>query len=122
LISLSPTEIAQKLARIAKHPLVTNRALESQAGSKAEKESGDQKEGLGVLTTPRRSKTAERRGEDTAPRPAIEEAGYKRILLLLRNHSGVNFSLYKFATIERRIRRRMVLNKQTRSIQMCSST
>ena len=35
------------------------------------------------------------------------------ILVLLRNHSGVDFSLYKFATIERRIRRRMVLNKQT---------
>ena len=31
---------------------------------------------------------------------------------MLRNHSGVDFSLYKFNTIDRRITRRMVLNKK----------
>jgi two-component system, chemotaxis family, CheB/CheR fusion protein len=40
------------------------------------------------------------------------ENGFKKILLLLRNHSGVDFSLYKSTTIQRRITRRMVLNKQ----------
>lgn len=44
-----------------------------------------------------------------APRGAD---GSRKILLLLRNHSGVDFSLYKPSTIQRRIRRRMVLSKQ----------
>ena len=55
-----------------------------------------------------------------APRPSAAEEGsgrgaengFKKILLLLRNHSGVDFSLYKSTTIQRRITRRMVLNKQ----------
>ena len=38
--------------------------------------------------------------------------GFQKILLLLRNHTGVDFSLYKSSTIQRRITRRMVLNKQ----------
>src|SRR6185295_18174232 len=37
---------------------------------------------------------------------------FKKILLILRNHCGVDFSLYKSNTIQRRITRRMVLNKQ----------
>ena len=39
------------------------------------------------------------------------DPGFKRILLLLRNHSGVDFSLYKSSTIQRRIMRRIVLSK-----------
>ena len=35
----------------------------------------------------------------------------QEILLLLRNHSGVDFSLYKSTTIQRRIARRLVLSK-----------
>jgi two-component system CheB/CheR fusion protein len=42
------------------------------------------------------------------------EDGYNKILLLLRNHSGVDFSLYKSPTIRRRITRRMALNKSDR--------
>jgi two-component system CheB/CheR fusion protein len=47
-------------------------------------------------------------------RPAVkrEKTAFKKILLLLRNHSGVDFSLYKSTTIQRRVTRRMVLNKQ----------
>ena len=41
----------------------------------------------------------------------IAEDGFKKILLLLRNHSGVDFSLYKSSTIHRRITRRLVLTK-----------
>ena len=40
------------------------------------------------------------------------ENGFKKVLLLLRNHSGVDFSLYRAPTIQRRIARRMVLSKQ----------
>ena len=42
---------------------------------------------------------------------ARTEEGFKKILLLLRNHSSVDFSLYKSSTIQRRIIRRMVLTK-----------
>jgi two-component system, chemotaxis family, CheB/CheR fusion protein len=48
------------------------------------------------------------------PRGKAGDNGFKKILLLLRNHSGVDFSLYKSSTIQRRITRRMVLNKQDR--------
>ncbi len=41
------------------------------------------------------------------------EAGYRKILLHLRKHSGVDFSLYKSSTIQRRIARRLVLSKQS---------
>jgi len=39
------------------------------------------------------------------------EDGFRGILVLLRNHSGVDFSLYKSTTIQRRVTRRMVVNK-----------
>lgn len=39
--------------------------------------------------------------------------GYQQIILLLRNHCGVDFSLYKSSTIQRRIDRRIVLGKHT---------
>ncbi|HEV2329661.1 MAG TPA: chemotaxis protein CheB [Verrucomicrobiae bacterium] len=87
----SPENIAKELARIAKHPGVAGRM----AGKKKNAE-----EISGAL-------------DETAGRPAGngEHDAYKKILLLLRNHSGADFSLYKSATIRRRIARRMVLNK-----------
>src|SRR5438132_13665646 len=36
---------------------------------------------------------------------------FLNIMFLLRNHSGVDFSLYKSNTVHRRIARRMLLNK-----------
>ena len=59
--------------------------------------------------TRRQARDEAERGEG---RGADAANGYKKILLLLRNHSGVDFSLYKSTTIQRRITRRMVLNKQ----------
>lgn len=38
--------------------------------------------------------------------------GYKKILLLLHSHSGVDFSLYRSTTILRRITRRLLVSKQ----------
>ena len=51
-------------------------------------------------------------GKSAAAEPAgrPEPDGYKKILLLLRNHSGVDFSHYKSTTIHRRMTRRAVLN------------
>ena len=61
-------------------------------------------------TPPNEAKQA--RGEAKTARDKPAENGFKKILLLLRNHSGVDFSLYKSTTIQRRITRRMVLNKR----------
>lgn len=80
---LSPENIANELARIAKHPYVAGHPPERVAPFEAEKESA-------------------------------AKNGFKKILLLLRNHSGVDFSLYKSTTIRRRIGRRMLLNKINR--------
>jgi two-component system CheB/CheR fusion protein len=38
---------------------------------------------------------------------------YTNILLLLRTHSGVDFTLYKPTTIQRRVARRLLVNKQS---------
>lgn len=79
---LSPKQIARELARMASHPLLAARA----AGTFASRSSPS------VL-------------------PPDGEEAFKRILLLLRNQRGVDFSLYKPNTLERRILRRMVLHK-----------
>ena len=41
----------------------------------------------------------------------VEDSALRKILLLVRNHRGVDFSLYKPSTMQRRIARRMVLSK-----------
>lgn len=96
---LSPAEIARELARIAAHPSVVGKPLEF---------------------APRAQPDGAEETRDTAL-PAVDQDepeadgvldGYKRVLLLLRNHSGVDFSLYKFSTIQRRINRRVVLTRQ----------
>jgi two-component system, chemotaxis family, CheB/CheR fusion protein len=82
---LSPENIARELARIAKH---------QQAG----------------IQTPHagapRGERASNRGVDSP------EHQFNKILALLCNRSGVDFSLYKTTTIHRRVNRRMLLNKQ----------
>ena len=84
---LSPAGIAQELTEIARHPLVS---------------------GKGLL----RRKQAPR-VEESARLPVGDANTFKKILDLLRHHRGVDFSLYKPNTIERRITRRMVLNKSS---------
>ena len=83
---LSPEKIAKELARIARHPYVA-----------------------GPLTPALSPAEAERQKEERASK--VKENGFKKILGLVHNHSGVDFSLYKPGTIERRIARRMMLNK-----------
>ena len=86
---LSPEQIADEIARIARHPHVGRTREERVTPAEA----------------------------DSAPATAHEvddrsdEEGFKKILLLLRNHSGVDFSLYKSSTIQRRITRRLILTK-----------
>jgi two-component system CheB/CheR fusion protein len=87
----SPKNIARELARIAKHPCVAGRVAAN--GKDADE----------ISSAP----------DEPTGRPAAsgEHHAYRKILLLLRNHSGADFSLYKSATIRRRIARRMVLSR-----------
>ena len=93
---LSPKGIAKELTRIAKHPFVATRQTKSE-----------------YRTSPTHDWRGHQTSDDGAAKtPATMKDAFKRILLLLRNHRGVDFSLYKPNTIERRITRRMVLNKR----------
>jgi two-component system, chemotaxis family, CheB/CheR fusion protein len=89
---LSPEEIAKELARIARHPYVRSNEDEQITTS-------DLQEGL--PDSPKARKT----------NAEVKENPTKKILALLRNSTGVDFSLYRPNTINRRITRRMVLGK-----------
>ncbi|MEX2119868.1 MAG: chemotaxis protein CheB [Pirellulales bacterium] len=104
---LSPENIAKELARIAKHPYVAGQPTGFLTPAEADPLSADPDDetplpsgGLGTPTT-----EAERGSEQG------RENGFRKIRLLLRNHAGVDFSLYKATTVHRRISRRMVLGK-----------
>jgi two-component system, chemotaxis family, CheB/CheR fusion protein len=86
---LSPADIARELARVARHPYVAGQPMLVGA------------EDGGTFATSH---------DDNAAKAAPN--GYSRILSLLRNHSSVDFSLYKPTTIGRRIARRLLLSKQ----------
>ena len=90
---LAPGKIARELARIARHPLVA-------AGSAGRR-----------IPLPAHSVTSAANHPTLPAAPEAEQAGYQKILQLLYNHSGVDFSLYKTTTIHRRVTRRAVLNR-----------
>jgi two-component system, chemotaxis family, CheB/CheR fusion protein len=113
---LKPADIAKELARIAKHPYVAGQRHESMSpeddrASETAHENDDTPLPAGGHGTPRTGAKASRAKAEGGDAKAGEN-DFKKILLLLRNHSGVDFSLYKSTTIQRRISRRMVLNKQ----------
>jgi two-component system CheB/CheR fusion protein len=97
---LGPKGIAIELARIANHPFIAERLTQPSIQVSPSKTSGH---GKAASETSR---------EESGPPITLEEQGFKKILQLLRTHRGVDFSLYKPNTIQRRITRRMVLNKQ----------
>ena len=117
---LSPKQLAQEIARIAKHPYVAGQPLELSArvpndldevtahqdndpslpsGKKGSRRTG---------ALPARAERG--RGEKAGAKDADD--GYTKTLSLLCNHTGVDFSLYKPNTIERRIARRLVISKR----------
>lgn len=113
---LSPADIANELARIAKHPYVAGQVQESSRGeedraSATEHEDDESPLPSGGHGTPGTILKRVREEAEAAPTSAAEN-GFKKILMLLRNHCGVDFSLYKSSTIQRRIMRRVVLNQQ----------
>src|SRR5712692_9456385 len=87
---LPPENIAKELARIARHPYVAGQSLSP------------------ALFPPEGEK---KKGEESAEQGSRGKNGFQKILFLLRNHSGVDFSLYKSRTVHRRVARRMLLNK-----------
>ena len=118
----SPENIAKELARIAKHPYVAGQPPESPIPADDDRADATAHEddetplpsgGRGAPKAGAMQARAEAeggRGERAGVQGA--ENGFKKVLLLLRNYSGVDFSLYKPATTQRRITRRMVLSKQ----------
>lgn len=117
---LSPAEIAKELARIAKHPYVAGQRLElgtpeedrAEATAHEDDDTPLPSGGHGSPRTGARralSESKEKKGEEEV---GPGEDRFKKIVQLLRSHSGVDFSLYKSNTIQRRITRRVVLNKQ----------
>ena len=117
---LSPADIAKELVRIGKHPYVAGRLLELPTRAEKDHENAiahqedDQplpSGGRGTPPTGGRQARDEAEQEKKDPSNGAED-GYKKIMLLLRNHSGVDFSLYRSSTIQRRIARRTVLAKQ----------
>ena len=117
---LSPEGIAKELGRIAKHPFVAERPLELPTRAEKDHENAivhrDDDQPLpsgGCETLPTGGRQARDEAEEKKKDPANRaEDGYKKVMLLLRNHSGVDFSLYKYSTIRRRIARRVVLTRQ----------
>jgi len=79
---LPPQQIAEELAKISRHPYVSS-------------------------LTP--TSTEDPDPVQAAEGPASEEDDFSAILALLQARTGVEFTHYKYATLERRIKRRMVL-------------
>jgi two-component system CheB/CheR fusion protein len=107
---LSPAQIAQELARIAAHPYIAEPSRErptpaeddaAAAAATAHEEEDQSPLPSGGSETPttgaKQARAEVGRGERSESKR--EEESYKKILLLLCNHSGVDFSLYKSSTI-----------------------
>ena len=98
---LPPEKIAHELARIARHPVVAERLIRSEAARKAAATSA---------VAPGEAQSSP--GSDAGAGALARTPGYDQVLELLRQHSGVDFSLYKSATVHRRIMRRLVLSRK----------
>ena len=127
---LSPALIAMELARIAHHPHVAGAPGWPATGPEADHVNAiahqDDASALpsGGSGTPDDGAERARAEADAAPGvpgTALAEApdadAFRTILTLLRKHCGVDFSLYKSSTIQRRITRRMVLGKHESAAQ-----
>jgi two-component system CheB/CheR fusion protein len=111
---LPPEGIAKELARIARHSSVAGVAAdaafpEDDGAFATADEDDDMPLPSGGRGGPRTA-AARARSEAATSKPGLDD--FEKVLLLLRNHSGLDFSLYKPTTVQRRIARRMVLSKQ----------
>ena len=88
----SPTAIAEQLAHLGRHPYLRLAASESIAFTDAQ---------AGAVEEPAAASSVE----------SLHDGAVSAIAGLLRRRFGVDFSLYKIGTVERRIRRRMALRR-----------
>lgn len=104
---LSPPDIARELARIARHPYVAGAVPDARSSKEHDPAAtpAGKRGARRIEAQPEHAEAGRKRGDSGA------DQGFRKVLLLLRNHSGVDFSLYKSTTIKRRIARRVVLNK-----------
>ena len=91
---LPPEQIAAELARLAKEPYLGQAVVAKIKGSRLAKS----------VTNPSEAQEAEARESTLNPK------GFERILALLHDARGVDFSLYRASTVRRRIDRRMMLD------------
>ena len=111
---LKPEDIAKELARIAKHPYIAGQFHESTSSEEDRALATARKDDQTPLPSGGHGATKDAKaalGQAVGAHHKAGHDGYGKIILLLRNHSGVDFSLYKSTTIRRRINRRVVLNK-----------
>lgn len=118
---LSPEEIALEIARIAKHPYVSGQPLtfSDRTSEDLENATAHQDNDTPAISgsdpspfTDAASSHVHGKVEEETNTSERGEDGYAKTLSILRSHSGVDFSLYKSSTIQRRITRRLVINKQ----------
>jgi len=116
---LPPGKIAGELARLAKHPYLAARATGGVANRKSRKGSENPMpmenfsyRGRSVAGKTHSGDAWAKSKAEADRLEALEKGGHEEIMLLLRNHSGVDFSLYKPSTVDRRIARRSVLNRR----------
>ncbi|MGQ0764865.1 MAG: chemotaxis protein CheB [Gemmatimonadota bacterium] len=123
---MSPENIASELTRLAKHPYLA-RPSEPVDGPVPARQPNPGKDEREVAIAHQHdasplpsggdgSRYADgKRARSEAGQSPVRKAdeGFRKVLLQLRNHSGVDFSLYKSNTIQRRIARRMALSRYT---------
>ncbi|MGE5093995.1 MAG: chemotaxis protein CheB [Betaproteobacteria bacterium] len=116
---LPPEGIAKELARLARHPYVMPHVVPPTRGTAVESERQALTKHQGDATplpsggrgTPATG-AARARAEAAAGAHGTRDADFEAVLELLHAHYGVDFSLYKSNTIQRRIARRMVLSRK----------
>ena len=105
---LSPSEIADEIARIAKHPFIVGQPLEFSVRTPDELEQATAHQDNDEPNHADKSELP--RDEENEYEADMSLDGSTKILSLLRSHTGMDFSLYKSNTIQRRIARRLVIN------------
>ncbi len=107
---LSPSDIADEIGKIAKHPYIAGQPLELSTRTQVdlERASAHQVNDMSIQS----DESELRNSQDANLEGARGSDGYATILLLLHNHTGMDFSLYKSSTIRRRIARRIAICKR----------
>ncbi|HUP78663.1 MAG TPA: chemotaxis protein CheB, partial [Pirellula sp.] len=106
---LSPSNIAEEIARIAKNPYISGQPLALSTRTQVDFGGASAHQ---FHDTPIQDGHSELPGSElTSSEEAKGLDGYIKTLLLLRDHTGMDFSLYKSSTIRRRIARRLSINR-----------